>query len=109
MKAEWQRVEEVFLSALEQPMENRAAHLRSVCAGDESLRTEVEAMLRSHEQAGDFMEQPAYQTNAELLDQETGGLLNGETFGGYKIIPGYAVPCLGPEHQAHGGHSVAVL
>jgi len=86
MKAEWQQVEEVFLSALEQPLENRAAYLRSVCAGDESLRTEVEAMLRSHEQAGDFMERPAYQINAQLLDQETGALQSGETFGGYKII-----------------------
>ena len=86
MKAEWQQVEEVFLSALEQPMENRTAYLRSVCAGDESLRTEAEAMLRSHEQAGDFMEQPAYQINAQLLDQETGALQSGETFGGYKII-----------------------
>ncbi|HEY8835777.1 MAG TPA: serine/threonine-protein kinase, partial [Chthoniobacterales bacterium] len=43
-------------------------------------------MLRSHEQAGDFMEQPAYQINAQLLDQETGALQKGETFGGYKII-----------------------
>jgi serine/threonine-protein kinase len=86
MKAEWQRVEEIFLLALEKPMENRAAYLQSACAGDENLRIEVEAMLRSHEQAGDFMEQPAYQINAQLLDQETGGLQNGETFGGYKII-----------------------
>jgi tetratricopeptide (TPR) repeat protein/predicted Ser/Thr protein kinase len=86
MKAEWQQVEEVFLSALEQTAENRAAYVQSACAGDENLRAEVEAMLRSHEQAGDFMEQPAYQMNAQLLDQETGALQIGETFGDYRIL-----------------------
>lgn len=86
MKAEWQRVEEVFLLALEQAAENRVAFLQSACAGDENLRAEVEAMLRSHEQAGDFMEQPAYELNAQLLDQETGALQIGETFGDYKVL-----------------------
>jgi serine/threonine-protein kinase len=86
MKAEWQQVEEVFWSALEQTAENRAAYVQSACAGDENLRAEVEAMLRSHEQAGDFMGQPAYQMNAQLLDQETGALQIGETFGDYRIL-----------------------
>ena len=86
MKAEWRRVEEIFLSVLEQAPENRAAYLQSAGAGDESLRAEVEAMLLSHEQAGDFMEQPAYQVNAELLDDETGTLKTGEAFGDYRIL-----------------------
>jgi serine/threonine-protein kinase len=86
MKAEWRRVEEVFLSALEHSEENRAAFLQIACAGDAPLHEEVEAMLRSHGQAGDFIEQPAYQVNAELLVEETGALKIGELFGGYKIL-----------------------
>ena len=43
-------------------------------------------MLRSHEQAGDFMEQPAYQVNAKLLDDETGALKIGEALGEYRIL-----------------------
>jgi eukaryotic-like serine/threonine-protein kinase len=85
MKAEWRRVEEVFLSALEHSEENRAAFLQVACAGDAPLHEEVEAMLRSHEEAADFIEQPAYQVNAELLVEETGALKIGELFGGYKI------------------------
>jgi tetratricopeptide (TPR) repeat protein len=100
MKAAWQRVEEVFLSALEQPTENRVAYLRSVCAGDENLHSEVEAMLRSHEQAGDFMERPAYQINAQLLDQETGALQSGETLGDYKIISLLGVGGMGEVYLA---------
>ena len=84
MKAEWRRVEEVFLSALEHSEENRAAFLQIACAGDAPLHEEVEAMLRSHGQAGDFIEQPAYQVNAELLVEETGALKIGELFSGYK-------------------------
>jgi serine/threonine protein kinase/tetratricopeptide (TPR) repeat protein len=86
MKAEWQRVEEVFLLALEYSAEDRAAFLQTACAGDVSLREEVEVMLLSHEQAGDFMEQPAYQVNAELLADETGALNVGEAFGEYRIL-----------------------
>jgi predicted Ser/Thr protein kinase len=86
MKAEWQRVEEVFLLALEQTAEKRAAYVQTACAGDEDLGAEVKAMLRSHEQVEDFMEQPAYELNAQLLDQETGTLQVGETFGDYRIL-----------------------
>ena len=86
MKAEWRRVEEVFLLALEQAGENRAGFVKSECVGDASSQEEVEAMLRSHEQAGDFMEQPAYQMNAQLLDDETGALKIGEALGDYRIL-----------------------
>lgn len=86
MKAEWRRVEEVFLSAVEHSAENRAAFLETACAGDAPLREDVEALLRSYEAAGDFMEQPAYQVNAEILVEETGALKIGESFGKYRIL-----------------------
>lgn len=86
MKAEWHRVEEVFLSAVEHSAENRAAFLETACAGDTPLRADVEALLRSYEEAGDFMEQPAYQVNAEILVEESGALKIGESFGEYRIL-----------------------
>src|SRR5262249_16672406 len=59
----------VFLAALERsdPAE-RTAYLDEVCAGDPALRQRVEALLRSHEEAGSFLEQPAL----HVADQEVG-------------------------------------
>jgi hypothetical protein len=37
----------------------RAAYLDEACAGDPALRARVEALLHSHEQASDFLNQPA--------------------------------------------------
>ena len=51
---------ELFLAALElrDPRE-RALYLDRACAGDAALRAKVEALLRSHEEAGSFLEEPA--------------------------------------------------
>ena len=45
----------IFMEALDRdtPTE-RAAYLDEACAGDPALRERVEALLRSHEAAGDF-------------------------------------------------------
>ncbi len=86
MKAEWRRIEEVFLAALEQPAETRNKFVENACDGNQPLREEVLAMLRSHEETGDFMETPAYQANAELLVDQGGALKVGEQIGDYRIV-----------------------
>src|SRR3982751_3528032 len=86
MKADWRRVEEVFLSALEQPAGYRADFVARVCDDDAPVRDEVIAMLRSHEETGDLLETPAYQTNAELLADEAGSLKVDERLGDYRIL-----------------------
>ena len=86
MKADWKRIEEVFLAALEEPMEKRPAFVEQACGGDTQLRDEVLAMLRSHEETADFLETPAYQSNAELLAEQSGSLKIGEQIGVYRII-----------------------
>ncbi len=57
------RVEELFLAALELEPGKRAAFLDQACGRDETLLSEVRALLAAHEQAGGFIETPA----AELL------------------------------------------
>src|SRR5262249_6656857 len=51
---------ELFLTALElrDPRE-RALYLDRTCAGDAALRAKLEALLRSHKEAGSFVEEPA--------------------------------------------------
>jgi eukaryotic-like serine/threonine-protein kinase len=59
MPAEFQRVKEIFLAAVEKasPPE-REACLHEACGEDEALRRQVEALVRKHEEAGSFLESP---------------------------------------------------
>jgi eukaryotic-like serine/threonine-protein kinase len=89
MKEQWSRIEEVFLSALEHKPESREAFVQSVCAGDEALRSEVETLLRSHVEAGDFIEAPVFQLPPDTLKDERevdGELKPGEMIGDFRII-----------------------
>ena len=43
----WQRVNDLFLAAIDQPNESRAAWLEAECAGDLQLRLEVESLLQA--------------------------------------------------------------
>src|SRR5690348_2419790 len=47
----------IFMEALSVPFEERAAFLAKACEGDGELRRKVEALLKSHEQIGDFLEE----------------------------------------------------
>ena len=49
----------VFAAALELPADQRGAYLDQVCAGDPALRRQVEALLRVHNDAGDFFDELA--------------------------------------------------
>jgi hypothetical protein len=53
--------EEIFLAAVERtaPAE-RAAYLESACGGDAALRARVDGLLRAHEEAGAFLEEPLF-------------------------------------------------
>src|SRR5262245_15290319 len=83
----WQRVDQLLQSALEREPEQRSAFLRQVCAGDESLLREVESLVSSHEQAGDFLEgAPAWVNRADVLDDsKIAGLPAGAQIGAYRI------------------------
>lgn len=52
----WQRVKALLDSALQHPAEQRAAFLSAACAGDATLRKEVESLVASGDRAQDFLE-----------------------------------------------------
>ncbi|MGH7821919.1 MAG: hypothetical protein ACREQ9_19325, partial [Candidatus Binatia bacterium] len=62
----WKRVEELFQTALEREPERRRSYLAEACAGDESLRGEVESLLAAREEAGSFIDSPALRARAAL-------------------------------------------
>lgn len=53
------RVREVFAAAIELDTGDRDRFLAEACRGDESLRAEVDSLLRADANAGDFLEPPA--------------------------------------------------
>jgi hypothetical protein len=55
----WQQIDNLFHLALAQDPNRRGTFLVQECAGDDTLRTEVEALLASHDQAQNFIESPA--------------------------------------------------
>src|SRR5439155_24572078 len=63
----------------------RASFLGEECDGDESLRKQVETMVRSHELSGDFIELPAFAVAPELLVNEPAGALIGQSIGCYQV------------------------
>src|SRR5262245_61359516 len=56
-------LEEIFLAAVEMPTPaERAAYLDAVCGDDVSLRVQAERLLQSHEQEGNLLDSPLYDT-----------------------------------------------
>src|SRR5262249_8810861 len=50
----WSRLKELFEAALEQRPSDRLVYVARVCADDNSLRGEIEHLLKQHELAGDL-------------------------------------------------------
>ena len=67
--ARWARIESLLDQALDLPHGEVAALLDRECAGDPSLRAEVEALLRADESAEEFLERPAGEFATELLTE----------------------------------------
>src|SRR5256712_10446641 len=81
----WQQIKILLQSALERDPDQRSAFLAAACAGDESLRKEVESLIISHDQAGAFIEDPAFEVMADSLADNQAESLIGQTFGHYTI------------------------
>ena len=81
----WKQVNELFESIAERPPQERAAFLKEACHGDEVLRREVQSLVASYEQAGNFIETPAFEVVPELLTSDKSGESVGELIGHYRI------------------------
>jgi serine/threonine protein kinase len=91
MKPEhWQQLNKLFDAALARTTGERAAFLDEACAGDASLRKQVEVLLAAHEEAGSFIDSPAFEVEAEALAKEqvnrAVNILVGQTISHYRII-----------------------
>ena len=69
----YHQVNQLFHEALERAGKDRADYLKVACGGDESLRLAVERMLAAREQAGSFLNAPAFDAVANSQIQEHKG------------------------------------
>ncbi|MGA2444523.1 MAG: serine/threonine-protein kinase [Opitutaceae bacterium] len=85
-----QREEELFTAALELPAAERQRYLEQACGGDTELLRRVQALLRVHEEVGDFLETPAVADRADVAHAgESKPLLEeaaGTMIGRYKLL-----------------------
>ena len=79
MTNDWQKVKEIFNSALEHDPGHRSDFVAQACEGDSSLRNEVEKLLADYR--SDFLEKPLM-----LREPDTGPLAFGECVGRYRIV-----------------------
>ena len=82
----WQKVREIFDSALRRKPEERQNYIVEVCGEDKTLLLEVESLLSSLENIDSFMESPAVAKVADAIEGETKKLETGRCFGHYEII-----------------------
>ena len=91
----WQRVKEILHHALEKPESERAEWLDEACGGDTEVRGEVESLLSSYSEAGEFIE-PAEAATAPVDD----ALGVGASIGPYRIVQLIAEGGMGAVYQA---------
>ncbi len=78
----WRQGEDLFHSALDRAPRERAAFLDAACADDRALRLQVEGLLESFDEAGDFIEKPALD---DALPSSTKPPTPSESLIGHKI------------------------
>ena len=80
-----ERIAEIVERALEAEPAQRSALTVELCGDDLELFAEVASLLQFQEQAREFIEAPAVEKVAEILEADSVGLKSGETIGDYKI------------------------
>ena len=77
--------EEVFNKAIElSDVTEQQEFLEQACAGNEKLRAEVDALLKWHEEAGDFLEVPPVDPDLTVQTSAVEG--SGTVIGRYKLL-----------------------
>jgi len=93
MPERFHQIEQLYHAALEQEEGQRDSFLREACAGDDTLRGEVESLLAHHQRAEGFIESPALEMQAQQLAKEQAGVQDegdvvvvGQTVSHYRIV-----------------------
>jgi tetratricopeptide (TPR) repeat protein len=81
----WQQIDALLEKALDQRPEDFETILAESCLGDESLRREVESLMKYRKLAESFLEVPALEAAAELISESGAETTLGRMIGPYLI------------------------
>lgn len=97
---QWQKVRQIFDSALRRRPEERRRFVNEACGEDKILLVEVESLLSSLDNADSFMETPAVAEVADVIEAETKRLKTGKRFDHYEIIKPIGIGGMGEVYLA---------
>jgi len=96
----WKQVERLYYSSLEREEDQRAAFLTAACAGDDSLRREVDSLLAHQSQARDMLESPVMEIAAKIYAGDQADSLIGRSLGSYELLSRLGAGGMGEVYQA---------
>src|SRR5262249_41401207 len=85
MSADFDKLREIFLAALEQAPDQRDAYLDQLCGGDEALRRTVAVMLKAHAAGEGPLDRGALR-DERTGAHETAAEAPGTVIGPYKLV-----------------------
>lgn len=83
---DWQKIEDLFHSAMAMDASERSPYLRKACSGNESLQQEVESLIRALESSDGLMEQPVFELGMKVLRVNKADSMVGTVVSAYKIL-----------------------
>ena len=95
----WQRIEELYHSALERTENRRSAFLRDVCEGDDELRREVELLLSHSDSTQTVLGSRVWEVVARVAET-SGHLIAGTRLGPYEIMSPLGEGAMGTVYRA---------
>src|SRR5215510_13510228 len=82
----WPQVKQIFQSALERSPAERSAFVAQACGHDAVLRSEVESLISSYDQAEDSIEGIAAEAATEMLADDQAARIVGKQIGRYYVL-----------------------
>jgi Tol biopolymer transport system component len=108
--ARWERVQELYHAARARTGADRARFLGDACAGDDLLRSEVQALLDQPVSTGSFVDFVGGPVRPRL-DEQARATLVGRRFGSYQVLALAGRGGMGEVYRAHDdrlGRDVAI-
>src|SRR5207247_6161531 len=97
----WQQVKQIFQSAIERPPDERDAFLARACQDNHALRSEVESLIASYDQADDSIEAMAAEAATEMLDDDQAVSIVGKQISHYQVVSRIGRGGMGEAFLAH--------
>src|SRR5262245_5311233 len=82
---DWQRLEQLFHTALGLGAAERADYLARECADEDAMRAEVESLIEAFEKQADFLDKPAFNAGLKALSADSSESLSGEVIRSYRV------------------------